>query len=167
MDCVVVYKEDFENIDFFVNTQQYIPIDIKDNLEWNILHPAYPHGNIPIPFFNDTYAMSVEGVWEALKLFNTCGVDDSKFYISTMLNLRRDENYYGTYIGHRIGNNILTFDKAYNVIYTELYLMILKRKNVKKIFNSLKKINIKQPILVIDDTPEMLYGKILQMKLKE
>jgi len=45
--------------------------------------------------------------------------------------------------------------------------MILKRKNVKKIFNSLKKINIKQPILVIDDTPEMLYGKILQMKLKE
>lgn len=164
MDCVILYNKNFNKIDFYVNTQKYIPIDILNDDVWKPLHPAYPHGNIPIPFFEHEKAISVEGVWEALKLFETCGVDDSKFYINNMQNLYRSEDFYGKYMGHRIGSSILTYDEAYDQIYKKLYNQVLET-TAKDAFLKLKKLNETHSLLLIDDTDKYLYTSILKAKM--
>jgi hypothetical protein len=161
MDCVVLFNENINEIDFYVNTQKYIPIDILNDDVWKPLHPAYPHGNIPIPFFEHEKAISVEGVWEALKLFETCGVDDSKFYITDMKNIRRTEEYYGNYIGHRIGSNILTYEESYDNIYKKLYTQILET-SAYKTFQKLKNLYENSHIVIIDDTYKCMAGTILK-----
>jgi len=160
MDCIVIYKDNLKDIDFYVNTQKYIPIDIRNDTNWKPLHPAYPHGNIPIPFFEQQKAMSVEGIWEALKLFETCGVDDSKFYITDMINIRRSEDYYGKYIGHRMGTNILSYDQAYNKIYKPLYKQVVETF-ANNTFQELKKIYSQASIVIIDDTDNCIAGHII------
>lgn len=160
MDCILIHKDNLVDIDFYVNTQKYISIDLQKD-EWASLHPAYPHGNIPIPFFEDQKAISVEGVWEGLKLFETCGVDDSKFYITDMQKIRRTEDYYGKYIGHRVGSAILSYEEAYETIYKKLYKIILETA-AKDTFQKLKKLNEKEPIIIIDDTENMMAGHIIK-----
>ena len=166
MDCVIIHRNSLNDINFYVNTQKYIPIDILNDDVWKPLHPAYPHGNIPIPFFEHEKAVSVEGVWEALKLFETCGVDDSKLYITDMKNIRRTEEYYGNYLGHRVGSSILTYDEAYDQIYKKLYNQVLET-TAKDTFLKLKKLNETHSLLLIDDTNKYLYTSILKANLND
>lgn len=160
MDCIVIHKDNLEEIDFYINTQKYFLVDLKDD-DWKALHPAYPYGNIPIPFFEDQKAISVEGVWEALKLFETCGVDDAKFYVTDMQNIRRTEEYYGNYLGHRVGSTILSYEEAYESIYKNLYRKVLET-SAKDTFQELKKINETSPIIIVDDTENMMAGHIIK-----
>ncbi|WP_374223344.1 hypothetical protein [Streptomyces sp. F63] len=36
---------------------------------WVRLSPFYPHGGIPVPYCDDVTSESVEGIWQALKVF--------------------------------------------------------------------------------------------------
>ena len=48
------------------------------------LSPFYPHGGIPIPFSEDQTAKSVEGIWQALKVFESAVIDEMMFENDTM-----------------------------------------------------------------------------------
>ncbi len=50
------------------------------------LSPFYPHGNIPIPFSNGATSMSVEGIWQGLKVFEHEDVCMDSFANDTMKN---------------------------------------------------------------------------------
>ena len=45
---------------------------------WIRLSPFFPHGAIPVPFTPGRTAMSVEGIWQALKVFAAADIDESK-----------------------------------------------------------------------------------------
>src|SRR5262245_22655287 len=46
---------------------------------WVRFSPFFPHGGIPVPFTAGRTAMSVEGIWQGLKVFASADVDESKF----------------------------------------------------------------------------------------
>ncbi|MGI8335793.1 DUF6939 family protein [Actinomadura scrupuli] len=45
---------------------------------WVRLSPFYPHGGIPVPFSPGAASQSVEGIWQALKVFEAADVDPAK-----------------------------------------------------------------------------------------
>lgn len=56
----------------------------KEKSLWLDLSPFYPHGNIPVPFSENTFAYSVEGIWQGLKVFESADIDTSKFEVQNM-----------------------------------------------------------------------------------
>ena len=64
--------------------------------------PFYPNGGIPVPFTDDI-AVSVEGIWQGLKVFEDADVDTSFFSKRDMKNLKRTVRKYGPCLGHRKG----------------------------------------------------------------
>ena len=65
--------------------------------------PFYPHGGIPVPYSGNITSMSVEGIWQGLKVFGTAGVDRSSFRNATMKDLKRTTRRFGPTLGHRKG----------------------------------------------------------------
>ena len=150
----VIEKKEQERIQQF-QQQGYLLIDLTRNSNDEIyrqFHPSYPHGDVPFPEFPDYTAQSVEGIWEGLKLFETTGIDASKFDCMDPNDLSRTEAFYGRYRGHRFGvNNILTEDKAFERIYKPLYAWQVFVK-MKKEFKTLKELCQTQPIVwIVDD----------------
>ena len=47
---------------------EIIDVTSKGNEPWVKFSPFYPHGDNPVPFLDRT-AQSVEGIWQALKVF--------------------------------------------------------------------------------------------------
>ena len=93
-----------------------------------LLSPFYPHGNIPIPFTPNAFSMSVEGIWQGLKVFETCDIDISMFYNDTMKNLKRTSRKYGQPLGHRkgiYGTELLNYFDARMLIYLPSYKWVL------------------------------------------
>ena len=74
---------------------------------WVRFSPFYPHGGVPIPFTEGLTGMSVEGIWQGLKVFETADVDPSKFTIATMKGLKRTvqrlrDQQYLRIVGERV-----------------------------------------------------------------
>lgn len=93
-----------------------------------LLSPFYPHGNIPIPFTPNAYAMSVEGIWQGLKVFETCDIDTSMFANDTMRDLKRTTRRFGQTLGHRKGvhgQELLNYFDARMQIYLPSYKWVL------------------------------------------
>lgn len=93
-----------------------------------LLSPFYPHGNIPIPFSPHSFAMSVEGIWQGLKVFTSCGIDTSMFYNDTMKGLKRTVRRFGQPLGHQKGINsteLLSYFDARMQIYLPSYKWVL------------------------------------------
>lgn len=93
-----------------------------------MLSPFYPHGNIPIPFTPNAYAMSVEGIWQGLKVFETCDIDTSMFANDTMRDLKRTTRRFGQTLGHRKGvhgQELLNYFDARMQIYLPSYKWVL------------------------------------------
>lgn len=113
---------------------QYPDADILDitsssNLTYaKLLSPFYPHGNIPIPFTPNAYAMCVEGIWQGLKVFESCDIDTSLFYNNTMRHLKRTVRHFGRPLGHRrgiFGTELLSYFEARMQIYLPSYKWVL------------------------------------------
>lgn len=106
-------------------------LDITSSSELSyakLLSPFYPHGNIPIPFTPNAYAMSVEGIWQGLKVFETCDIDISMFSNDTMKDLKRTVRKYGQPLGHRKGvysTELLNYFDARMQIYLPSYKWVL------------------------------------------
>jgi len=95
---------------------------------WVKFSPFYPHGNIPVPYSPNITAVSVEGVWQGLKVFERADIDVTKFNITTMSGIKRSSRTFGNVIGHRAGVNseiILSYRDARYQIYLPTYQWVL------------------------------------------
>jgi hypothetical protein len=98
---------------------------------WVRFSPFYPHGEIPVPFTPDREAMSVEGVWQALKVFETADTDPSKLDVATMKGLKRTVQRLGRCLGHREGlhgERLLSYRDARRLIYLPTYRWVLEHR---------------------------------------
>jgi hypothetical protein len=116
------------------------------------LSPFYPHGDIPIPFSGERTAKSVEGIWQALKVFETVDIDEKMFYNDTMRDIKRTIRKYGKPLGHRKGidgKELLNYIDARIQIYLPTYLWVLENK-VSQIIDRLKTASINEDIVLLD-----------------
>jgi len=116
------------------------------------LSPFYPHGEIPIPFSKNQTAKSVEGIWQALKVFESADIDKEMFLNDTMKNIKRTVRKFGKPLGHRKGINgteLLSYIDARIQIYLPIYLWVLENK-VSEILERLKEASQKEDIVLLD-----------------
>lgn len=116
------------------------------------LSPFYPHGDIPIPFSEGHTAMSVEGIWQGLKVFENEDINPDIFKNNTMKNLKRTVRKFGKPLGHRKGVNgieLLDYIQARIQIYLPSYLWVLENK-VQHIIQRLKEASQKEDIVLLD-----------------
>lgn len=150
----IINKEDQNSILQF-KEWGYLMIDLTRSSTDEVyrkFHPSYPHGDVPFPEFPNSTAQSVEGIWEGLKTFITTGIDADKFHCKDPMNLKRTEETYGTYYGHRFGvNKILKEEEAFEKIYKPLYSWQILDK-MQKEFEILKNLYItRQMVWIVDD----------------
>lgn len=108
-----------------------IDVTSKAEDEWIKLSPFYPHGGIPVPFSDGVTSMSVEGVWQGLKVFEGEDIDYSSFRNSTMKGLKRTVRTKGKCLGHRkgtLGGELLGYIDARREIYVPVYFWMLENK---------------------------------------
>lgn len=116
------------------------------------LSPFYPHGDIPIPYSENRKAESVEGIWQALKVFENADIDEKMFSNITMKDIKRTIRKFGKPLGHRkgiSGNELLDYIDARIQIYLPSYLWVLENK-VKDIILKLKEASQKEDIVLLD-----------------
>jgi hypothetical protein len=86
--------------------------------------PFYPHGGIEVGKYTSE---SVEGLWQGLKVFSDHGVDESKFKITLMKNLKRS----GAPLGHQsptaVPGELLGYVEARKAIFLPAYSQVLER----------------------------------------
>lgn len=91
--------------------------------------PFFPHGDIPVPGMEGVMAESVEGIWQGLKVFDEDGVDQTKFHIRSMKNLKRPAGgKRGCVVGHAFGTHILGYVEARKRIYIPAYIWVLEHR---------------------------------------
>src|SRR6476469_11205361 len=95
---------------------------------WLRFSPFYPHGDIPVPFSPGQFSMTVEGIWQGLKVFESADVDKSKLTITSMKGIKRTSQTYGKVLGHRAGltgDELLSYAEARRLIYLPSYRWVL------------------------------------------
>lgn len=95
---------------------------------WVRFSPFYPHGDIPVPFTPGRTAASVEGIWQALKVFESEDVDARRLDITSMRGIKRTVRKYGRCLGHREGlqgDTLLGYLEARQRIYVPTYTWLL------------------------------------------
>jgi len=108
-----------------------LDVTSKGKQPWIKVSPFYPHGGIPVPFSPGQYAISVEGIWQGLKVFENQDIDISKFEIINMKGIKRTVRKYGKPLGHRKGingNELLDYITARKEIYLRSYGWMLDNK---------------------------------------
>jgi hypothetical protein len=105
-------------------------IDVTSNgpTPWVRFSPFYPHGDIPIPFSPGQTGASVEGIWQALKVFAHADVDPARLTNTTMRGLKRTARSLGPVLGHRAGlagERLLGYAEARRQIYLPTYRWVL------------------------------------------
>lgn len=86
----------------------YLVLDVtakSDSDVWGQFAPSHPHGGIPVPGWGGALrANSVEGVWQALKVFETEGFDPTLFHTTRRHAIQRNSNAArGSFLGHLWG----------------------------------------------------------------
>ncbi|GAA1992271.1 DUF6939 family protein [Kitasatospora viridis] len=110
---------------------QVIDVTSKASEPWVRLSPFYPHGGIPVPFTPGVTSQSVEGIWQALKVFESTDVDPAKLDITSMKGLKRTVRRYGAVRGHRAGlhgDELLPYETARRVIYLPAFRWVLDNR---------------------------------------
>jgi hypothetical protein len=114
--------------------------------------PFYPHGGIPVPFSDGVTSMSVEGIWQGLKVFGSVDVDTSCFRNDTMKNLKRTVRVNGPCRGHRKGvrgTELLDYLEARKQIYLPAYKWVLDHK-VSHLIARLRSISDSGTLVLLD-----------------
>lgn len=131
-----------------------IIIDVTSHSKTEMIQfsPFYPHRGIPVPFSAPLTSMSVEGIWQGLKVFNNAGVDMSCFKNDTMKNLKRTVRVNGPCKGHRKGINgseLLGYLEARKLIYLPSYKWVLDHK-VGHLVDQLRRIAQSGTLVLLD-----------------
>ena len=114
--------------------------------------PFYPNGGIPVPFTDGLVAVSVEGIWQGLKVFEDADVDTTFFSKRDMKKLKRTVRKYGPCLGHRKGvhgEELLGYIEARKQIYLPCYKWVLENK-LKKLVTAIRIISKNKPVVLLD-----------------
>lgn len=129
-----------------------IDVTSKGEGQWQKLSPFYPHGGIPVPFSGELTSMSVEGVWQGLKVFKDSDVDINSFRNGTMKNIKRTYRRFGRCLGHRSGyrgDSLLEYIEARHKIYIPTYYWMLENKCRMQI-EKLKELSAQGTVILLD-----------------
>lgn len=141
--------------------KQYPSADILDvtsssTLKYTqLLSPFYPHGGIPIPGDSrGMTALSVEGIWQGLKVFEHEGICMDSFINTTMKNLKRTVRTHGKPLGHQYGvysSELLDYLTARVKIYLPSYKYVLDNvDSVKVIVDKIRERSLVNDIVMLD-----------------
>lgn len=129
-------KKQKKTLDKLYPNAEVIDVTSKGKEPFVRLSPFYPHGNIPVPFSDNVFSCSVEGIWQGLKVFEKEDIDWSKFEVNNMKGIKRTTRKFGKPIGHRKGINgaeVLDYLSARKKIYLPSYAWMLQNKAQKEI----------------------------------
>jgi len=110
---------------------EILDVTSKGPEPWVQFSPFYPHGGIPVPFTPGDTAASVEGVWQALKVFERADVDPAKLHVTAMKGIKRSVRSNGPVRGHRKGlrgDELLSYADARRLIYLPAYRWVLEER---------------------------------------
>ena len=135
-------------------------LDVTSRAEepWVRLSPFYPHGGIPVPFTPGVKAQSVEGIWQALKVFEGAEADPSKdvdprrLEITSMKAIKRTVRGNGRVLGHRRGlegGELLGYERARREIYLPSYRWVLGHK-VPDLVAELARLGAEGEVVLLD-----------------
>ena len=108
-----------------------LDVTSKGEEPWVRFSPFYPHGGIPIPNTPGSFAQSVEGLWQGLKVFEHEDIDPSRWAISDMKGIKRSGGKRGKVLGHRFGvgsAELLSYRDARSRIYLPAYRWVLEHR---------------------------------------
>lgn len=127
-----------------------IDVTSKGEDRWLRLSPFYPHGGIPVPFMEGVTSMSVEGIWQGLKVFENYGIDRSSFRNDTMRNIKRTSRKYGRCIGHRKApGELLDYIEARKQIYLPSYFWMLRNRCRSQV-EELTRLSAERTVVLLD-----------------
>lgn len=121
---------------------------------WVRLSPFYPHGGIPVPFTPGVSSASVEGIWQALKVFEHADVDPAKLTVTTMAGLKRTVRRLGAVRGHREGlhgTRLLDYLTARREIYLPSYRWVLEHRTADLV-DELRRLGHDRRLVLLDYT---------------
>ena len=110
---------------------EILDVTSKADQPWVRFSPFWPHGEIPVPLSDGSTGACVEGIWQALKVFENEDVDLSKLEITNMKGLKRTVRRLGNVRGHRSGiggDKLLTYREARELIYLPAYRWVLENR---------------------------------------
>jgi hypothetical protein len=129
-----------------------IDVTSRGPLPWIRFSPFYPHGGIPVPCSPEQTGMSVEGIWQGLKVFARQDVDPSKLANTTMRGLKRSARQFGAVLGHRAGlqgDRLLTYAEARRLIYLPTYRWVLDHR-LQDELAELRRLGAAQLVVLLD-----------------
>lgn len=129
-----------------------LDVTSKGDEPWLKVSPFYPHGEIPIPYSPNCFAISVEGIWQGLKVFELEDIDKTKFDVKNMKGIKRTVRKFGKPLGHRKGVNgieLLDYLTARKEIYLRAYGWLLDNK-ANETIQLLKAEAEKQDLVLLD-----------------
>jgi len=121
---------------------------------WVRLSPFFPHGGIPVPFTPGVTGQSVEGIWQALKVFATADVDPAKLAVTSMKGLKRTVRTLGPVLGHRAGlhgDTLLPYVEARRRIYLPTYAWMLTHR-AGEVVDQLRRVAGGRDVVLLDYT---------------
>lgn len=121
---------------------------------WVRLSPFYPHGDIPVPLTPGVVSASVEGIWQALKVFEQVGVDPAKLRLTTMSGIKRTVRRFGPVLGHRDGlhgETLLDYETARRRIYLPAYRWVLENSAAEQV-EELRRLAAEREVVLLDYT---------------
>ena len=114
--------------------------------------PFYPNGGIPVPFTEGLVAVSVEGIWQGLKVFEDADIDTRMFSKRDMKNMKRTTTKFGRCLGHRKGmhgEELLEYIEARKKIYLPCYKWVIENK-LQKLVTAVRVISKHKPVVLLD-----------------
>ncbi|WNV82049.1 DUF6939 family protein [Umezawaea sp. Da 62-37] len=131
-----------------------VDVTSKGPLPWVRLSPFFPHGGIPLPLSPGMTGESVEGIWQALKVFDAADVDLGKLRVTSMGGLKRTVRRFGAVRGHRAGvegGELLAYEVARRRIYLPAYRWVLENR-VGAELDELRALDGRQDVVLLDYT---------------
>jgi hypothetical protein len=129
-----------------------VDVTSKGPEPWVRFSPFYPHGGIPIPNTPSQMAMSVEGLWQGLKVFEKEGIAPTKWAIVDMSGIKRGGKSRGAVRGHQFGvdsDTLLNYIDARWQIYLPAYKWVLENRLATEV-EELSKLASQKPVVLLD-----------------
>jgi hypothetical protein len=118
---------------------------------WVRLSPFYPHGGIPVPGHPGRTSQSVEGVWQALKVFASEEEDFAKLEIAAMKGIKRTVRRLGPPLGHRLNGRLLGYEEARRWLYLPTYRWMLDHR-AADLIAELRELSSDRTVVLLDYT---------------
>jgi hypothetical protein len=128
-----------------------IDVTSRGTEPWIRLSPFYPHGGIPVPGHPGRTSRSVEGVWQALKVFVTEEEDFTKLNVTTMRGIKRTARRLGPPLGHRLDGRLIGYEDARRTLYLPTYRWMLDHR-ASELVAELRELSNHRTVVLLDYT---------------